>query len=89
MVGTGGVVQKDQRPMTKYRGTLVRARSKHGYNWSEEYRGQVFLVTDVIVNEEGRWTYRLLDHIGGGFIWASPLEVSRVRAGAKKHSKSR
>ena len=87
MVGAGGVVQKDQHPMLKYRGTLVRP--KRGYSWSSEYRGQVFLVTDVIVNEEGRWTYRLLDHVVGGFIWASPLEVSRVRTGAKKHSKSR
>ena len=43
MVGAGGVVQKDQHPMLKYRGTLVRARSEHGYNWSPEYQGQVFL----------------------------------------------
>ena len=75
--------------MTKYRGTLVRAMSKHGPIWSEEYRDQVFLVVDVVLDSEGRWTYRLLDHIGGGFIWASPLEVSRVRKGAKKHSKGR
>lgn len=82
-------MQKDQRPMLKYRGSLVRASSKYNYNWIPEYRGQVFLVTDVFVNDDGRWAYRLLDHIKGGFIWASPLEVSRVRTGAKKHSKSR
>ena len=79
MVSPGGVVQKDQHPMLKYRGTLVRASRKHGYNWSEEYRGQVFLVVDVVLDSEKRWTYRLLDHVGGGFIWASPLEVKRLR----------
>ena len=79
MVSPGGVVQKDQHPMLKHRGSLVRARSKHGPIWSEEYRDQVFLVVDVVLDSEKRWTYRLLDHIGGGFIWASPLEVKRLR----------
>jgi hypothetical protein len=75
--------------MTKYRGTLVRTRSKHGYNWSPEYLGQVFLVTDVFVNDEGRWTYQLLDHIKGGFICASPLEVKRIAGSEGKAGRTR
>ena len=82
-------MQKDQHPMTKYRGSLVIARSKHGYNWSEEYLGQAFLVVDVVVNDEGRWTYRLLDHIQGGFIWASPLEVKRIAGSEGKTGRTR
>jgi len=72
--------------MTEYTGTLVRTKR---VGWDPRYRNKVFLVTKVFVNDEGRWTFQLYDHIQGGFIWASLSEVRRVRPSVKKSTEGR